>query len=77
MTHFGENIKFIEDDPVNLVLPSGSTETASNLNYGPLKFQSYQNPDPQSPDSQSSDPQSPDPRSPDPQSPDPQSTNLV
>ena len=43
MTHFGENTEFIEDDPVNLMLPSDSTKTVSILNYQPPKFQSYEN----------------------------------
>ena len=43
MTHFGENTEFIEDDPVNLMLPSDSTKTYSILNYPPPKFQSYEN----------------------------------
>ena len=42
MTHFGENIEFVEDDPVNLKLPSDLTKTVSILYYGPPKFQSYQ-----------------------------------
>ena len=43
MTHFGENTEFIEDDPVNLMLPSDLTKTVSIQNYGPPKFQSYEN----------------------------------
>ena len=70
MTHFGENTEFIVDDPVNLMLPSDLTKTVSILNYGPPKFQSYENCLTQSPDPQSPDPQSPDAQSPDPQSPD-------
>ena len=65
MTHFGENTEFIEDDPANLMLPSDSTKTVSILNYGPPKFQSYENFITQSPDSQSPDLQNPDPQSPD------------
>ena len=43
MTHFGENTELIEHDPVNLMLPSDSTKHGSILNYGPPKFQSYEN----------------------------------
>ena len=42
MTHFGENTKYIDHLPVNLMLPSDLTKTVSNLYYGPPKFQSYQ-----------------------------------
>ena len=42
MTHFGENIEFVEDDPVNLKLPSDLTKTVSILYYAPPKFQSYE-----------------------------------
>ena len=42
MTHFGENTEFIEDYPVNLMLPSDLTKTVSILYYGPPKFQSYE-----------------------------------
>ena len=31
MTHFGENTEFIEDDPVNRMVPSDSTKTVSIL----------------------------------------------
>ena len=43
MTHFGENTEYIQDDPMNLMLPSDSTKTFSILNYPPPKFQSYEN----------------------------------
>ena len=42
MTHFGENIEYIEDDPVNLMVPSDLNKTVSILNYPPPKFQSYE-----------------------------------
>ena len=42
LTHFGENTEFVEDDPVNLKLPSDLTKTVSILYYGPPKFQSYE-----------------------------------
>ena len=42
MTHFGENIEYIDDDPVNLMVPSDLTKTVSILNYRPPKFQSYE-----------------------------------
>ena len=42
MTHFGENIELLEDDPVNLMLPSDSTKTVSILNYQLPKFKSYE-----------------------------------
>ena len=42
MTHFGENTEFIEDGPVNLMLPSDLSKTVSILYYGPPKFQSYE-----------------------------------
>ena len=38
MTHFGEMTEFIEDDPVNLMVPSDSTITVSILNYRPRNF---------------------------------------
>ena len=42
MTNFGENIEYIDDDPVNLMVPSDLTKTVSILNYRPPKFQSYE-----------------------------------
>ena len=42
MTHFGENIEIVEDDPVNLMLPSDSTKTVSILNYQLPKLKSYE-----------------------------------
>ena len=42
MTHFGENTKYIDHVPVNLMLPSDLTKTVSILYYGPPKFQSYE-----------------------------------
>ena len=43
MTHFGEIIELLEDDPVNLMLPSDSIKIVSIVNYRPRKFQSYEN----------------------------------
>ena len=42
MIHFGEIIEYIEDDPLNLMIPSDLTKTLSILNYRPPKFQSYE-----------------------------------
>ena len=42
MTHFGENTEFINDDPVNLMLPSDLTKNVSILNYRAQKFQYYE-----------------------------------
>ena len=42
MTHFGEIIEYVDDNPVNLMVPSNLTKTVSILNYRPPKFQSYE-----------------------------------
>ena len=42
MTHFGENIEYIEHDPVNSMVPSDLNKTLSILNYPSPKFQSYE-----------------------------------
>ena len=43
MTHFGEIIEYVDDNPVNLMVPSDLTKTVSILYYRPPKFQSYEN----------------------------------
>ena len=42
MTHFGENIEYIEYDPVNSMVLSDLNKTLSILNYPSPKFQSYE-----------------------------------